>query len=195
MIRRRSTTPPVARTPPSSSPWLLRRDCPSFLRWFRYTFLINVLPYQRTDVFVVPSLVLDVRHACIKQVARSTPTSGRYPPQAAFDNTESFYSIPTQLFTEKFPLADSRTTQGGYTISLFIKKRLRHPRIQSHIHNGWCLPHAQVSTRILVSKLRGGHRQYCYSRWSNIFFTVLVPASSVKRYYIRYVRSGQWIVY
>lgn len=85
-------------------------------------FLVNVSPYQRTDVFVVPSLVLDVWHACIKQVARSIPTSGRYPPQAAFDNTESFYSIPTQFFTEKFPLADSRTTRGGYTIPLIHKE-------------------------------------------------------------------------
>lgn len=117
-------------------------------------------------MFLLSFPSFDVWRACIiNQVVCSIPTNGRYVFQVTFNNTNFFYSIPTQVFTEKFTLADSRNTQGGSTISLLIKKRLlRHPRMHSHVYRRLLLADAQVSTRIPVSKQKGGHRLKYYSR-------------------------------
>lgn len=89
---------------------------------------------SNTDVFVIPFPCTE-RLTCTKQVAQSIPKNDRYAAEAAFNSTKFFYLIPAQLFTEKSTLADSRTTQGGSTITLFIKKRLlRHPRMHSHVY-------------------------------------------------------------
>lgn len=104
-------------------------------------------------MFLLSFPSFDVWRACIiNQVVCSIPTNGRYVFQVTFNNTNFFYSIPTQVFTEKFTLADSRNTQGGSTISLLIKKRLlRHPRMHSHVYR-----------RLLLAVRTGVHTYSCF---------------------------------
>lgn len=122
-VKRSSMTLPVV-NPLSWFLRLLRRDYFSFL----CIYYVN-----NTDVFVIFPFLW--RLACMyHQSSCMFNSDGRYVFQVTFNNTNFFYSIPTQVFTEKFTLADSRNTQGGSTISLLIKKRLlRHPRMHSHV--------------------------------------------------------------